>query len=205
VFFSFIFLQANATADEIKKAFRKYAMLWCAPVLVRCTEQQYCRRMKLSLSSPLVVLLSALAECTAKLFFLCAAPAHRLQAKRAIASTSAVLLHRHPDKAGNVSEAEREERNARMKEINSAYVCLQKGGADISPDEEFFPEYPWNMPDEVLATLYETEADPPRQPSAYMQVFQCRLWTTICSFEVLSLHDRTCGLQDGDLVPVEGP
>lgn len=59
---------------------------------------------------------------------------------------------RHPDKAGNVSEQEREERTNKMKEINSAYVCLTQGEDE---QEEDFPDgFPWSMPDEVLASLY---------------------------------------------------
>lgn len=43
-----------------------------------------------------------------------------------------------------------------MKEINSAYVCLTQGEDE---QEDDFPDgFPWNMPDDVLASLYALHA-----------------------------------------------
>lgn len=41
-----------------------------------------------------------------------------------------------------------------MKEINSAYVRLQKGeDTDDDEDDDYFPTGPWSMPDELIALL----------------------------------------------------
>lgn len=44
-----------------------------------------------------------------------------------------------------------------MKEINSAYVRLQKGeDSDDDEDDDFFPTGPWSMPDELMALLCDS-------------------------------------------------
>lgn len=69
-----------------------------------------------------------------------------------ILSTS--LLCRHPDKAAHCTPEEKAAREEKMKEINSAYVRLQKGeDSDEDEDDDFFPTGPWNMPDELIALL----------------------------------------------------